>query len=94
MYGLDVMYRFVISRNLEGFFAKQPNSRQRDTSAVGCGEERKGGEVLRNLMGQCVAGREHVILFLSLNTDEEYNLFFLTGSIPLFLPWLENDFWL
>jgi hypothetical protein len=39
-----VVYRFVISRNLEGFFAKQPNSRLRDTSAVGCGEERKGGK--------------------------------------------------
>jgi hypothetical protein len=40
----------MISRNLEGFFAKQPNSRLRDTSAVGCGEERKGGQVLRILI--------------------------------------------
>jgi hypothetical protein len=55
LYGLDVVYRFVISRNLEGFFAKQPNSRLRDTSAMGCGEERKGGQVLRILIS------EHVI---------------------------------
>jgi hypothetical protein len=50
LYGLDVVYKFMISRNLEGFFAKQPNSRLRDTSAVGCGEERKGGQVLRILI--------------------------------------------
>jgi hypothetical protein len=30
----------------EGFFAKQPNPRLRDTSAVGRGEESKAGQVL------------------------------------------------
>jgi hypothetical protein len=36
----------------EGFFAKQPNPRLRDTSAVGRGEESKAGQVLIYPMSQ------------------------------------------